>query len=133
WSLSPRALKSGCRSATPAPASANYFGICDGMKVLVPARGGPQAELALQISQDLMDALGAEVTVLHVLQDMPERDRATEEAPFTELLRQLESAPRRPRSRMRAEATLDPAPAARDASRRAVNANHNPAGTISDV
>lgn len=57
-----------------------------GARVLVPARGGPQAALALELSQDLMDVLRAQVTVLHVLQDLPERERATEEAPFSELL-----------------------------------------------
>lgn len=60
-----------------------------GMRVLVPARGGPQAELALNLSQDLMDVLRAQVTVLHVLQSMPEKMRATEEAPFSELLSRM--------------------------------------------
>ena len=60
-----------------------------GISVLIPARGGPQATLALELSQDLMQALHAEVTLLHVLQDMPERDRATEEAPFTELVSKM--------------------------------------------
>jgi nucleotide-binding universal stress UspA family protein len=57
-----------------------------GMRVLLPARGGPQAMLALDLSQDLMAALHAQVTVLHVLQEMPERARAAEEAPFAELV-----------------------------------------------
>lgn len=57
-----------------------------GMRVLIPARGGPQAQLALDLSQDLMSVLRAQVTMLHVLQDMPEKMRAGEEAPFTELL-----------------------------------------------
>lgn len=60
------------------------------MKILLPARGGPQAKLALDLSQDLVDALQAQVTVLHVVQgDMPEMMRASEEAPFTELLEQI--------------------------------------------
>jgi glucosyl-3-phosphoglycerate synthase len=58
-----------------------------GMRILLPARGGPQAEMALDLSQDLVDALSAELTVLHVLQgNMPEIERASEEAPFNELL-----------------------------------------------
>ncbi len=69
-----------------------------GMRVLLPARGGPQAELALELSQDLMTVLRAQVTVLHVLQPMPEKARASEEAPFAELLTSMMaggSAPRR--------------------------------------
>lgn len=60
-----------------------------GMSVLIPARGGPQAALALELSQDLMEGMRAEVTVLHVLQDLPERERATEEAPFAELVNRM--------------------------------------------
>jgi len=60
-----------------------------GMRVLLPARGGPQAQLALDLSQDLMSVLRAQVTMLHVLQDMPEKMRPGEEAPFTELLDHL--------------------------------------------
>jgi glucosyl-3-phosphoglycerate synthase len=61
-----------------------------GMRILLPARGGPQAEMALDLSQDLVDALSAELTVLHVLQgDMPESERASEEAPFNELLERM--------------------------------------------
>jgi nucleotide-binding universal stress UspA family protein len=61
-----------------------------GMKILLPARGGPQAELALDLSQDLVEALGAQVTVLHVVQgDMPEMERASEEGPFNELLERI--------------------------------------------
>jgi glucosyl-3-phosphoglycerate synthase len=54
--------------------------------ILLPARGGPQAEMSLELAQDLMDAVGAEVSVLHVVQDLPEKARAAEEAPFTEFL-----------------------------------------------
>jgi glycosyltransferase involved in cell wall biosynthesis/nucleotide-binding universal stress UspA family protein len=61
-----------------------------GMRVLLPARGGPQAMMAFDLSQDLMAVLHAQVTVLHVLQSMPERMRATEEAPFEELVEQME-------------------------------------------
>ncbi len=58
-----------------------------GMSILLPARGGPQAELALDLAQDLVEALQAQVTVLHIVQgDMPEMERASEEAPFNELL-----------------------------------------------
>lgn len=67
---------------------------CRGMKVLIPARGGPQAVLAVDLSRELTASLEAEVTVLHVLQTMPELQRATEEAPFTELLDRLEGAER---------------------------------------
>lgn len=70
-----------------------------GMRVLLPARGGPQAMMAFDLSQDLMTVLHAQVTVLHVLQAMPERMRASEEAPFTELENLIEggisNAPRR--------------------------------------
>ncbi len=62
-----------------------------GMRVLLPARGGPQARMALDLSQALVDVLRAQVTILHVLQDMPEKMRASEEAPFTELVRQMEA------------------------------------------
>lgn len=67
---------------------------CDGMKVLLPARGGPQAALGFDLSRELASALDAQVTVLHVLQAMPELERATEEAPFAELLDRMESAER---------------------------------------
>ncbi len=67
---------------------------CRGMKLLLPARGGPQAALGFDLSRELATALDAQVTVLHVLQAMPELERATEEAPFTELLDQMESAER---------------------------------------
>lgn len=62
-----------------------------GMRVLLPVRGGPQARMALDLSQALVDVLRAQVTVLHVLQDMPEKMRASEEAPFTELVQQMEA------------------------------------------
>jgi len=61
-----------------------------GMRVLLPARGGPQAMMAFDLSQDLMSVLRAQVTVLHVLQSMPERERASEEAPFSELVSLIE-------------------------------------------
>jgi glucosyl-3-phosphoglycerate synthase len=57
-----------------------------GMRVLLPARGGPQAMMALDLSQDLMSALNAQVTVLHAIPEMPEQARAAEEAPFEELV-----------------------------------------------
>ena len=64
-----------------------------GMRVLLPARGGPQAELALSLSQDLVDVLRAQVAILHVMQEnMPEIQRATEEAPFNELLERIRRA-----------------------------------------
>ncbi len=72
-----------------------------GMRVLIPARGGPQAELALDLSRGLEVTLRAQVTLLHVLKDMPEQARAEEEAPFTELMdhvaeeRPLTGMPRR--------------------------------------
>jgi glucosyl-3-phosphoglycerate synthase len=64
-----------------------------GMRVLLPARGGPQAELALSLSQDLVDVLRAQVAILHVMREnMPEMERATEEAPFNELLERIRRA-----------------------------------------
>ncbi|MEO8289234.1 MAG: glucosyl-3-phosphoglycerate synthase [Chloroflexota bacterium] len=93
WARPP--LKSHGRTAggrTASPFSA-------GMRILLPARGGPQAELALDLSQDLVDVLSAQVTVLHVLQgDMPEMERASEEAPFNELLERIRRS--RPRVEM---------------------------------
>jgi nucleotide-binding universal stress UspA family protein len=71
------------------PGSAATAPFQTGMRILIPARGGPQAQLALDLSGDLNVALHAEVTMLHVLQTMPESQRATEEAPFTELLDQM--------------------------------------------
>lgn len=67
---------------------------CTGMEVLLPARGGPQAALGFDLSRELAAAVDAHVTLLHVLQAMPELERATEEAPFAELLDRLESAER---------------------------------------
>ena len=66
-----------------------------GMRVLLPARGGPQAQLAFDLSQDLMSVLRAQVTVLHVLQEMPEKMRASEEAPFEQLLDQFDAPGRK--------------------------------------
>ena len=61
-----------------------------GMRILLPVRGGPQAELAVGLSQAMTEALRAQVAVLHLVQgDMPERERASEEAPFNELLEGL--------------------------------------------
>ncbi|HYP20804.1 MAG TPA: universal stress protein, partial [Chloroflexia bacterium] len=73
-------------SYRPASATAPFQ---TGMRILIPARGGPQAQLALDLSSDLHLALQAQVTLLHVLQAMPESQRATEEAPFAELLGQM--------------------------------------------
>ncbi|HYP18890.1 MAG TPA: glucosyl-3-phosphoglycerate synthase [Chloroflexia bacterium] len=66
-----------------------------GMKVLLPARGGPQAVLAMEIARDLTIKLDARATVLHVLKSMPELARATEEAPFAEFMDEMERAERR--------------------------------------
>ncbi|HST05581.1 MAG TPA: glucosyl-3-phosphoglycerate synthase [Chloroflexia bacterium] len=61
-----------------------------GIRILLPVRGGPQAELAIGVSQAMTEALRAQVAVLHLVQgDMPERERASEEAPFNELLEGL--------------------------------------------
>jgi glucosyl-3-phosphoglycerate synthase len=61
-----------------------------GMRVLLPVRGGPQAELAVQLSEALAEAMRSQAAVLHILQGgMPERERASEEAPFNELLAHL--------------------------------------------
>jgi hypothetical protein len=58
-----------------------------GMRVLLPVRGGPQAELAVHLSEALADAMRSQAAVLHILPGgMPERERASEEAPFNELL-----------------------------------------------
>jgi glucosyl-3-phosphoglycerate synthase len=72
-----------------------------GMRVLLPARGGPQAVLAMEMARDLAIELSAEVTVLHVLQSMPELERATEEAPFAEFMDRMERAERRNNPRAR--------------------------------
>jgi glucosyl-3-phosphoglycerate synthase len=71
------------------------------MKVLLPARGGPQAVLAMEIARDLTIKLGAQATVLHVLKSMPELARATEEAPFAEFMDEMERAERRNNPRAR--------------------------------
>ena len=63
-----------------------------------------------------MQAVRAEVTLLHVMQDMPERERATEEAPFTELVRHM------PRARG-GRGSITP--------RRTAELRRNPAETIS--
>jgi glucosyl-3-phosphoglycerate synthase len=58
-------------------------------RILLPARGGPHASLALRIAGALTVEREGELTMLHVLQqDMPERQRAREERPFTALLSQ---------------------------------------------
>jgi len=63
-----------------------------GMRILLPVRGGPQAELAIRLSQAMTEAIRAQVAVLHLVHgDMPERERASEEAPFNELLESLGS------------------------------------------
>ncbi len=73
------------------------FPIPDSPRILVPARGGPQAELSLEIAQNLADALGsgAQVNVLHVVQNLPDDVRATEEAPFAEFSSAMASSPAR--------------------------------------
>lgn len=73
----------------------------DGMKMLLPARGGPQAVLAMEMARDMAIELEAQVTLLHVLQSMPELERATEEAPFTEFMDRMERAERRNNPRVR--------------------------------
>ena len=54
--------------------------------ILVSARGGPQAELSLELARVLAESAGTKVNVLHVVQSLPEKERATEEAPFAALL-----------------------------------------------
>ncbi|MFL5734341.1 MAG: glucosyl-3-phosphoglycerate synthase [Chloroflexia bacterium] len=129
WARMPGAAKSKVNGAG--------FGLDEGMKILVPARGGPQAELALQLSQDLMDALRAEVTVLHVLQDMPEKARASEEAPFAELLSQIRSRAQGPESHASGAefglGALDVGPHEGMTTQRTPDLAHNPAGTISEA
>ncbi len=59
----------------------------DVARVLVPARGGPHAGLALRLAGALVAGRGATLTLLHVLQqDLPERQRTREERPFRALL-----------------------------------------------
>jgi len=58
-------------------------------QILLPARGGPHASLALRIAGALVASRGAELALLHVLQqDLPERQRTREERPFAALLGQ---------------------------------------------
>lgn len=74
-----------------------------GMRVLLPVRGGPQAQLAVQLSEALAEAMRSQAAVLHILQgNMPEKERASEEAPFNELLAHL----RRARTGEGSQATL---------------------------
>ncbi len=60
-------------------------------RILLPVRGGPYAHLALDLGSALADlAPAAEVTLLHVLRpDLPETQRAAEEAPFERFLAQI--------------------------------------------
>lgn len=60
-----------------------------GARLLLPARGGPHASLAVRIAGALVAGRRAELALLHVLQqDLPERQRAREERPFAVLLEQ---------------------------------------------
>ncbi len=60
-------------------------------QILLPVRGGPYAHLALDLGSALADlAPAADVTLLHVLRpDLPEIQRAAEEAPFERFLVQI--------------------------------------------
>jgi glucosyl-3-phosphoglycerate synthase len=60
-------------------------------RILLPVRGGPYAQLALGLGSALADrAPSADVTLLHVLRpDLPEAQRAAEEAPFERFLAQI--------------------------------------------
>jgi glucosyl-3-phosphoglycerate synthase len=60
-------------------------------RLLLPVRGGPYAHLALGLGSALADrAPTADVTLLHVLRpDLPEAQRAAEEAPFERFLAQI--------------------------------------------
>jgi glucosyl-3-phosphoglycerate synthase len=60
-------------------------------RLLLPVRGGPYAHLALALGSALADrAPAADVTLLHVLRpDLPEAQRAAEEAPFERFLAQI--------------------------------------------
>jgi glucosyl-3-phosphoglycerate synthase len=60
-------------------------------RILLPVRGGPYAHLALELGSALADlAPTADVTLLHVLRpDLPETQRAAEEAPFERFLAQI--------------------------------------------
>jgi glucosyl-3-phosphoglycerate synthase len=58
--------------------------------VLVPARGGPHARLAVRTAAALVTHRDAELALLHVLQqDLSERERVREERPFTALLEEV--------------------------------------------
>ena len=60
-------------------------------RLLLPVRGGPYAHLALGLGSALAGrAPAADVTLLHVLRpDLPEAQRAAEEAPFERFLAQI--------------------------------------------
>src|SRR5579859_2156014 len=63
-------------------------------QVLLPARGGPHASLALRLAGALVTGRGATLALLHVLQqDLPERQRTREERPFAALLAQAGLGP----------------------------------------
>ncbi len=58
-------------------------------RILVPARGGPHAGLAVRVAASLESHRGGELALLHVLeQDLPERQRLREERPFRAMLEQ---------------------------------------------
>ena len=58
-----------------------------GARVLVPARGGPHASLALRIAGALAARRSAEIALLHIIrQDLSERERVREERPFSAML-----------------------------------------------
>ncbi len=58
-------------------------------RILLPARGGPHASLAVALASTLVTERGGELDLLHVLQqDLPERQRVREERPFAALLEQ---------------------------------------------
>lgn len=73
------------------PAAADAGGGALPQRILLPVRGGPYAHLALDLGSALADlAPTADVTLLHVLRpDLPEGQRAAEEAPFERLLAQI--------------------------------------------
>jgi glucosyl-3-phosphoglycerate synthase len=80
-----------CDTAVVRPASAPERHSAPGhaQRILLPARGGPHATLALRIAGALVGERGGEMTLLHVLQqDLSERQRAREERPFTIMLAQ---------------------------------------------
>ncbi|MBI4277648.1 MAG: glucosyl-3-phosphoglycerate synthase [Armatimonadetes bacterium] len=69
-------------------------------RILVPVRGGPNARLALRLADDLAQATGADITVLHVVRDAFEgAERPIEEQAFRQVqgyLEVLAAAGRRP-------------------------------------